>query len=63
MFSSAHFVARNGEQRQDQYACPPEIRGGDGIAFQGGAGRWQDNQGVNRAEEEENRHFQKKVMA
>ena len=45
------FVHRNGKQRKDPYACPPEIRGGDGIAFQG----------VNRSEEEETRNFQKKM--
>lgn len=45
------FVHRNGRQRKDPYACPPEIRGGDGIAFQG----------VNRSEEKESRKFQKKV--
>ena len=44
------FVHRNGKQRKDPYACPSEIRGGDGIAFQG----------VNRSEEEETRNFQKK---
>ena len=45
------FVHRNGKQRKDPYACPPEIRGGDGIDFQG----------VNRSEEEETRNFQKKM--
>lgn len=45
------FVHRNGKQRKDPYACPPEIRGGEGITFQS----------VNRSEKEETINFKKKV--
>lgn len=45
------FVHRNGKQRKDPYACPPEIRGGEGITFQS----------VNRSEKEKTINFKKKV--